>query len=232
MTQEELDALVDDAADLNIDETASEENAQKNIEEEIVEGINSNDYRVSSDSKMAWPPPPPNQEHKIVHQLDEVTKDSEVKAIEVMDKLDTMSKLFSDSEISLKKIKQSLEKNVEIFTILSEKFPNVQTFKDALESNKASIDISKNVTDSLQQGQDEIFTTMDIMQYQDIHRQKIERAINIMRALSRYMNSLFESKIDDKKRVSSAVHIPGDSTADLVDDNDIEDLIASLRQNK
>lgn len=39
---------------------------------------------------------------------------------------------------------------------------------------------------------------MDAMQYQDIHRQKIERVINVMRALSRYMSSLFEGKIDDK----------------------------------
>ena len=40
----------------------------------------------------------------------------------------------------------------------------------------------------------------------------------------------FEGKIDDKKRVSSAVHIDGDSTADVVSNDDIEALIASLGQ--
>ncbi|ECQ9325844.1 TPA: chemotaxis protein, partial [Campylobacter jejuni] len=43
-------------------------------------------------------------------------------------------------------------------------------------------------------------------------------------------SSLFEGKIDDKKRVSSAVHIEGDSTADVVSNDDIEALIASLGQ--
>lgn len=71
---------------------------------------------------------------------------------------------------------------------------------------------------------------MDMMQYQDIHRQKIERVINIMRALSNYMNKLFEGKIDDEKRVSSAKHIHGDSTADVVNDDDIEALIAAFGQ--
>ena len=70
---------------------------------------------------------------------------------------------------------------------------------------------------------------MDIMQYQDIHRQKIERVINVMRALSKYMNALFEGKKDDDKRVSSAVHIHGDNTTeDVVTSEDIEALIASL----
>lgn len=88
----------------------------------------------------------------------------------------------------------------------------------------------KEIVGNLQSGQDEVMMAMDAMQYQDIHRQKIERVINVMRALSRYMSSLFEGKIDDKKRVSSAVHIEGDSTADVVSNDDIEALIASLGQ--
>ncbi|TQR57722.1 chemotaxis protein [Campylobacter troglodytis] len=210
MTQEELDALVDSADDVNIDEVG----------------------KADSSSNPAWPPPAPSSEHKVVHQLDEVTKDSEEKAIELMDRLDAMNKFFSQSELSLKNITQSLEKNVELFTILSEKFPHVMSFKDALDNNQTSKNLSEEVTGFLQQGQDEVFVAMDTMQYQDIHRQKIERAINVMRALNRYMSSLFEGKIDDDKRVSSAVHIPGDTTSDLVDEDDIEDLIASLRQKK
>jgi len=63
------------------------------------------------------------------------------------------------------------------------------------------------------------------MQYQDIHRQKIERVINVMRSLSRYMNTLFEGKIDDEKRVSSAQHIIGDTHNDVASDEDIEALL-------
>ena len=73
-------------------------------------------------------------------------------------------------------------------------------------------------------------SAMDVMQYQDIHRQKIERVINIMRALSNYMNKLFEGKIDDDKRVGSAKHIHGDDTTskEVVDEDDIEALIAAF----
>ena len=70
--------------------------------------------------------------------------------------------------------------------------------------------------------------TMDIMQYQDIHRQKIERVINIMRTLVKYMNKLFESKIEDEKRVKTAKHIHGDENDELVSEDDIEELIAKF----
>ena len=113
---------------------------------------------------------------------------------------------------------------------LNEKFPNVESFSEALELNNQAKKSSKEIVGNLQSGQDEVMMAMDAMQYQDIHRQKIERVINVMRALSRYMSSLFEGKIDDKKRVSSAVHIEGDSTADVVSNDDIEALIASLGQ--
>jgi hypothetical protein len=71
-------------------------------------------------------------------------------------------------------------------------------------------------------------SVMDIMQYQDIHRQKIERVINVMRALSNYMNSLFEGRIEDKKRVSSAQHIVGDTHNELASNEDIEALLAQF----
>jgi len=78
-----------------------------------------------------------------------------------------------------------------------------------------------------------VMMAMDIMQYQDIHRQKIERVINVMRALSKYISLLFEGSIDDEKRVGSAVHIEGDtSTEDLVTTDDIEAIIESLGKKK
>ena len=104
-------------------------------------------------------------------------------------------------------------------------------FSEFLELNKGLNDKIDNVISSLQMGQDEVMMTMDMMQYQDIHRQKIERVINVMRALSKYMSSLFEGKIDDDKRVGSAIHIEGDTTTENVVSNaDIEALINSLGQ--
>lgn len=229
MTQEELDALMNGDTDLDseMEESSKEES---NVDEDgiAVDAIKADNYKTNSNT--VWPPPPPNEEHKVVHQLDDVTRDSEKKATEIMDKLENISNFFADSESLVNNISKIFDKNIEIFTKLNEKFPNVNSFIEALEANKKSKENISALIDDIQNGQDEVMMTMDAMQYQDIHRQKIERVINVMRALSRYMSSLFEGKIDDQKRVSSAVHIEGDSTADLVSNDDIEALISSLGQ--
>lgn len=237
MTQEELDALMN--GDVDLDEATELESAETKVEsqneelaqdgnEVMLDGAKISEYKPNP--SVVWPPPPPNHEHKVVHQLDDVTKDSELKATEMMDKLESINNFFADSESLISQINKVLDKNIEIFSKLSEKFPNVESFSETLTLNTDIKKVSKEIVDNLQSGQDEVMMAMDAMQYQDIHRQKIERVINVMRALSRYMSSLFEGKIDDSKRVSSAVHIEGDSTADVVSNDDIEALIANLGQ--
>lgn len=231
MTQEELDALMNGDVDIDSPNSSEEFSVSEETatsEGAIVENMKSTDYQLNHDT--LWPPPPPNEEHKVVHQLDDVTKDSEEKATEMMDKLESISNFFADSETLLNELDHVFDKNIDIFTKLAERFPNVESFNEALKINKDIKEKTKEMGENLQSGQDEVMMAMDAMQYQDIHRQKIERVINVMRALSRYMSSLFEGKIDDKKRVSSAVHIDGDSTADVVSNDDIEALIASLGQ--
>jgi len=165
----------------------------------------------------------------MVHQLDDVTRDSEEKATQMFDKLETINNFFMDAESDSNSLKDAINSNIELFTTLSQKFPNIAAFSEALEKNNALLGTIDNIIGNLQMGQDEIMMAMDMMQYQDIHRQKIERVINVMRALSKYMNTLFEGKIDDDKRVGSAVHIAGDTTTEnLVSNDDIEALIESL----
>ncbi|MBK1972897.1 chemotaxis protein [Campylobacter sp. TTU-622] len=217
MTQEELDALMESTTEF--EDNAEEEHNNEEIQENI---------GYKPDPKEGWPLPPPNKEHKVVHQLDDVTRDSEERATEIMEKLEIINNFFIDSEGLCDELKKILNKNIDIFSKLNAKFPNVESFSQALNSNQNAIDKISNIVENLQSGQDEVMMIMDVMQYQDIHRQKIERVINVMRSLSRYMNSLFEGKIDDQKRVSSAVHIQGDSTTDVVSNDDIEALIATL----
>ncbi|MBK1992327.1 chemotaxis protein [Campylobacter sp. 2018MI35] len=217
MTQEELDALMESTTEF--EDNAEEEHNNEEIQENI---------GYKPDPKEGWPLPPPNKEHKVVHQLDDVTRDSEERATEIMEKLEIINNFFIDSEGLCDELKKNLNKNIDIFSKLNAKFPNVESFSQALNSNQNAIDKISNIVENLQSGQDEVMMIMDVMQYQDIHRQKIERVINVMRSLSRYMNSLFEGKIDDQKRVSSAVHIQGDSTTDVVSNDDIEALIATL----
>nr|MBP3723982.1 chemotaxis protein [Campylobacter sp.] len=171
----------------------------------------------------------PTSDHKMVQQLDDVTKDSEEKATQMFDQLDLINNFLVDIENVANDNKVVVESNIELFNKLCDKFPNVETFKEALDKNKKLLDEISDIMTKIQDGQNEIMNTMDMMQYQDIHRQKIERVINVMRALSKYMNSLFESSIDDKSRAPSAVHIQGDtSTESVMSDDDIEALINSL----
>ena len=87
MTQDELDSLMTQDIDaLALDSNATD-SSEKNENEAIkAEFVDPNSYKPEADKK--WPPPPPTEEHKVVHQLDDVTKDSEVKMTEVFDQID------------------------------------------------------------------------------------------------------------------------------------------------
>lgn len=234
MTQEELDALMN--GDMDFDESAEVSDlsapAESTEEEEDDIPYNETDpdtYRVSA--MNSWPPPPPTDDNKMVHQLDDVTKESEEKATEIFDLIEGISNDLGDGEKHVKTLNAVLKSNIELFETLSVKFPHVEAFKTQLTKNKEASKESDQILEILQNGGDTIMNVMDIMQYQDIHRQKIERVINVMRALSTYMNHLFAGKIDDSKRVASAVHLPGDTgTEDVVSSDDIEALLASFGQ--
>ncbi len=262
MTQEELDALMagglDDLDDNdNKEESIQEESAEEETTEGSVEVQEPADEEIGkaikddiengkeadvqeedgqnyrADANMAWPPPPPTDDHKMVTQLDDVTKDSEVKATQIFDKLDEINNILMEMESDIEVVSSTVGENIALFEKLVQKFPNIKQFKDVLQINLESKEKLETMTSSAQMGEDEVMMAMDIMQYQDIHRQKIERVINVMRALSKYISLLFEGSIDDDKRVSSAVHIHGDeNTEDLVTTDDIEAIIESLGKKK
>ncbi len=240
MTQEELDALMaggiddeelaedeDSKEDLNEEKSSNESSNMDVSEEKIDDDIDMQNYKPSAN--VAWPPPPPTEDHKMVYQLDDVTKDSEKKAGEVFDRLESINNFMMEAEENANEVIELIDSNIELFEKLCEKFPKVKEFTKALEDNKQMKQKVEKLIESAQNSEDEIMMTMDIMQYQDIHRQKIERVINVMRALSKYMSSLFEGKIEDEKRVGSAVHIHGDeNTENVVSNDEIEELIANL----
>jgi hypothetical protein len=230
MTQEELDALMNEDIEMDeIDETEEVLETPEEIDEASINIEHPNDYRVSA--MQSWPPPPPTDDNKMVHQLDDVTKESEEKASEIFDLIEVISNDLGDGEKHIKNVNTIIDSNIALFTTLHAKFPHVEAFETQLAQNTQAKEKLDAVTQILQDGGDAIMNVMDIMQYQDIHRQKIERVINVMRALSTYMNHLFSGKIDDSKRVSSAVHIHGDTdTEDVVTSDDIEALLASFGQ--
>ena len=227
MTQEELDALMNE--DMGMDEMMDEAVASISEDDEPFNSVDNPDgYRASA--VHSWPPPPPTDDNKMVHQLDDVTKESEEKATEIFDLIEGISNDLTDSEDTVAEIDAILESNIALFETLCTKFPHVEAFQTQLAQNKEAKAKNASLKDMMETNIDTVMNIMDIMQYQDIHRQKIERVINVMRALSTYMNHLFSSKVDDSKRVTSAVHLPGDSTADIVNSEDIEALLASFGQ--
>jgi len=213
MTQEELDAMMAGGLDEDI----------AVLEEEEIAEIEDSTY----EEDCIDCPPPPTKEYKVVSQLDDVTKDSEVKAGEIFDKLEDISAFVGDTEELSNTLTLTLTDNIQMFEKLCAKFPNVESFKTALAENQEALSKTEEITQKSQDSSDEIMMIMDIMQYQDIHRQKIERVINVMRALSKYMSALFESSMDDDKRASTAQHISGDSYDEVTED-EIEALLESL----
>ncbi|MBL0708370.1 MAG: chemotaxis protein [Sulfurimonas sp.] len=227
MTQEELDALMN--GDVEELEETQEVDSDESVEEEKTEGEGEGEIPkgYSEDTSHHWPLPA-TDENKMVHQLDDVTKESEEKATEIFDIIEGISSDLMEKEENLDKIKEVVASNIELFKTLSKKFPDVEAFKEQLEKNESALAESTNALETLQNAGDSIMNVMDIMQYQDIHRQKIERVINVMRALAKYMNTLFEGKVDDENRVSSAQHIVGDTHNDIASTDDIEALLAQF----
>ncbi len=221
MTQDELDALMGDDVD-TLDEEIAE--AKEDVEPEQ----NTTDDSIESHVQEGQLPFPATNENKMVHQLDDVTRESEEKAGEIFDIIENISNELMEKEDNLNIALEVIDSNIELFTTLCEKFPDVEAFKTQLEKNEKAKEEINVVTEVLQNSGDEIMNVMDIMQFQDIHRQKIERVINAMRALSKYMSTLFEGQIDDDKRVASAQHLHGDDNDDLASEDDMEALLAQF----
>jgi len=197
--------IIDDDAFSDVLSSA-EENSDENEDDEII-------------------PPPADNKNKVVAQLDEVTKESEEKATQILDIMDEISSNVDKNINSLKETLEFLKHHQTLCEKLHTKFPHIKTFEKELNEIKETIKKVEEIVDRNEITSEKIFTAMDIMQYQDIHRQKIERVINIMRALIKYMNKLFEGSVEDEKRVQSAKHIHGDESSDVLSDEDIEALL-------
>ncbi len=234
MTQEELDALMSGGIEMDDDVSENEETQSDENVEDVAEAVESEAEddadALATSIEAAELPLPATDENKMVHQLDDVTKESEEKASEIFDIIENISNDLMDKEETLNDVVKALNANLDLFDTLSAKFPDIETFKTQHKINEEALEKVNEVLESLQNSGDAIMSVMDIMQYQDIHRQKIERVVNVMRSLSRYMSTLFEGKIDDEKRVSSAKHIEGDTGTDVASTDDIEALLEQFGQ--
>ncbi|MGB3751169.1 MAG: hypothetical protein WA945_06335 [Arcobacteraceae bacterium] len=204
-----IDGIVDD------DEEKATASNTKSVDTEIENKINNNQY-----------PLPVSDENKVVNQLNDVADDSEEKASKIFDVLSFI--LDENSEIAKynKNMAEFILQQSELLESLSKKFPNVNVFAENLTSAQALIEDSKELAAKVDGENNKVFEAMELMQYHDINRQKIERVMAVIKKLSSYLNGIFEDD-SDRAEVQIAKHISGDSN-DIVNSDDIESLISEF----
>ena len=192
-------------------------------EDEIVK-----DWTSSKINEGVFPLPAEN-DTKVVSQLSQVANDSEEKVSQIFDVLSLMLGNNNELKNSLKEVDAFVNAQSSLLNSLNSKFPNIKIFDEhLLNANKIST-LLKGSKDLINLEDSKIFEAMELMQFNDINRQKIERVMSVIRKLSLYLNNLFE---DDgtSKDIAVAKHIPGDSTNDLIGD-DLDKLIAEFSHN-
>lgn len=174
-------------------------------------------------------PYPAAKDHKPLNQLSEVANDSEEKASKIFDVLSFILDENNVIQQESKKLDEFLNKQIALMQALSNKFPNIAVF-DANHQSALELKNSIKVINSRVDAENmQLFEAMELMQFHDINRQKIERVMAVIRKLSGYLNNLFEDD-GSHKEVAVAKHIHGDVNSDLVGGDDLEALIAEFNK--
>jgi len=172
-------------------------------------------------------PMPVENEHKVVNQLNEVAEDSEEKASQIFD---VLSFILDENDIINKnaaKVSEFLESQIKLLETLNQKFPNVEVFSQNIAQANDTKSSMQEITDSLDKENNKVFEAMELMQFHDINRQKIERVMAVIRKLANYLNGIFADD-STKAEVQIAQHISGDGQ-DTVTEDDLDSLIEEFK---
>jgi len=172
-------------------------------------------------------PFPVEKNTKVVNQLSEVATDSEEKASKIFDVLSFILDENNEIQKNAKSLDEFVSKQIVLLDSLSKKFPNIASFKSNLELAQSLQAVPKDVIDRTNAENTQLFEAMELMQFHDINRQKIERVMSVIKKLSTYLNNLFEDETDYHD-VATAKHIHGDVNSNLVDEQDLDALIAEF----
>ncbi len=195
--------------------TSSKDNDIKDIDDKINKGLF---------------PLPVEDDTKVVNQLSIVANDSEEKATKIFDVLSNILDYNTEIQNDVQALATFNDKQLSMLSSLSKKFPNINAFKQNLEQSELMNKHIQDINEKLNLGNTEIFQAMELMQYHDINRQKIERVMSVIRKLSTYLNNLFEDA-GNHSEVAVAKHIHGDKgTDDLMAEDDLEALIAEFNK--
>lgn len=184
---------------------------------------------TSSKIKEGIIPTPAHSDTKVVNQLTQVANDSEEKVSKIFDVLSLALDNNNVVRNNFKECENYLALQASLLNSLSKKFPNIKVFSEHLENmNKINESIG-NLKNVLNDEDNSIFQAMELMQFNDINRQKIERVMFVIRKLSLYLNNLFEDG-ENTKFTPVAKHIYGDNNDDLAGD-DLDKLIEEFSKN-
>ncbi len=174
-------------------------------------------------------PFPAEQDTKVVNQLTQVANDSEEKVSQIFDVLSLTLDNNNELRTYIKDFETFVNSQSALLGSLNSKFPNIRVFDEHLSNANKVSDSIKTLKSMINSEDSEIFQAMELMQFNDINRQKIERVMSVIRKLSSYLNNLFEDN-SPQKDIAVAKHIHGDSTDDLIGD-DLDKLIAEFSHN-
>jgi len=219
-----IDGIVDDSSEQNDNENNSEDVIAQvpHVDPEEI-GKDWTDKKIDEGVL----PLPVERNTKVVEQLSAVANDSEEKITKIFDVLS----YIMDENVVVQKNAKDLEEFVAKQTVLLEtltkKFPNIELFKNNLELAKSLQGKGDEISAKVDLENTELFAAMELMQFNDINRQKIERVMSVIRKLANYLNGIFE---DDGSHAEVAVakHIHGDENNALVGDEDMDALIAEF----
>jgi len=209
--------------DLKIDEpNTTQENtntlnkeADKKVKEDISSKIN--------DGVL---PLPAESDTKVVSQLSQVADDSEEKVGQIFDVLSLALDNNGDLRKKIKEYEEFALSQEKFLNLLSSKFPNINIFQQQLERVKEFESSLKDLTVSIDDEDMHIFEGMELMQFNDINRQKIERVMSVIRKLSAYLNNIFAD--DNTKDIPVAKYIAGDKDTEALAGDDLDKLIAEF----
>lgn len=168
-------------------------------------------------------PLPAEKDTKVVNQLNQVANDSEEKVSQIFDVLSLGLDNNNEFRTKVSDIEGFLVSQDKLLKSLNAKFPNIEVFKHHLQKVE---EVNKSLEDmkTIMNAEDmKIFEAMELMQFNDINRQKIERVMSVIRKLSLYLNNLFEDDYTEQE-IAVAKHIHGDEGEVLIGE-DLDKLI-------
>ena len=234
---DEIESLLKDIESTNVSEDKKEiEDLESNMS---LDNFPKHENKINEDDIVKnWTsskinegiiPTPAQSDTKVVSQLTQVANDSEEKVSKIFDVLSLALDNNGIIRDNFKDYEKSLSSQALLLNNLIQKFPNIKIFSEHLENiNKISSSI-KNLNNVLNDEDNSIFQAMELMQFNDINRQKIERVMFVIRKLSLYLNNLFEDD-GDPQFTPVAKHIHGDTNNDLAGD-DLDKLIEEFSKN-